>query len=154
MRTDNPAGVNDEPAEGTTRRAFLKGSSLAVAAAAAGSAIASKAAAQSQAPPRSPAALGGSSDRQLFWEVETTHGKVQGIANTGIKEFKGIPYGAPTGGKNRFMPPRKPAAWTGVRECLGHGQICPQTIANLNSDYGMLIHWDLHVGGTGADCLS
>src|SRR5258708_6864236 len=91
---------------------------------------------------------------QLFWTVETTSGKVQGIANTGIKEFKGIPYGAPTGGKNRYMPPRKPVAWTGVRECFGHGQICPQTLANLNSDYGMLIQWDLHVGGMGEDCLS
>src|SRR6202790_2478470 len=91
---------------------------------------------------------------QLFWTVETTSGKVQGIANTGIKEFKGIPYGAPTGGKNRYLPPQKPASWTGVRECFGHGQICPQTPANLNSDYGMMIQWDLHVGGMGEDCLS
>ena len=90
----------------------------------------------------------------LFWTVETTSGKVQGIANTGIKQFKGIPYGAPTGGQNRYLPPRKPVAWTGVRECFGHGQICPQTLANLNSDYGMLIQWDLHVGGMGEDCLS
>src|SRR5580700_9007588 len=91
---------------------------------------------------------------QLFWTVDTTSGKVQGINNTGIKEFKGIPYGAPTGGKNRYMPPKKPAAWTGVRECFGHGQISPQTLANLNSDYGMMIQWDLHVGGMGEDCLS
>jgi len=96
----------------------------------------------------------GQSSSQLFWTVETTSGKVQGIANTGIKEFKGIPYGAPTSGKNRYMPPRKPASWTGVRECLGHGQICPQTLSNLNGDYGMLIQWDLHVGGMGEDCLS
>ena len=40
---------------------------------------------------------------QLFWTVETASGKVQGIANTGIKEFKGTPYGAPTGGKNRYL---------------------------------------------------
>jgi para-nitrobenzyl esterase len=90
----------------------------------------------------------------LFWTVETTSGKVQGIANTGIKEFKGIPYGASTGGKNRYMPPQKPASWTGVRECFGHGQISPQTLANLNSEYGMMIQWDLHTGGMGEDCLS
>jgi para-nitrobenzyl esterase len=91
---------------------------------------------------------------QLFWTVETTSGKVQGIGNTGIKEFKGIPYGAPTGGKNRYMPPQKPAAWTGVRECFAHGQMCPQTLASLSSDYAMMIQWDLHVGGMGEDCLS
>jgi para-nitrobenzyl esterase len=91
---------------------------------------------------------------QLFWTVDTTSGKVQGISNTGIKEFKGIPYGAPTGGKNRYLPPQKPAAWTGVRECFAHGQISPQTLANLNSNYAMMIQWDLHVGGMGEDCLS
>ena len=91
---------------------------------------------------------------QLFWTVETNSGKVQGIANTGIKEFKGIPYGAPTGGKNRYLPPQKPASWTGVRECLGHGPISPQTLSNLAGDYGMLIQWDQQVGGMSEDCLT
>ncbi len=126
MSEENSSPLTTNPGESeTNRRAFLKGSSLALAAAA-GSAIASKAAAQ--APARPAAGLGAASDRQLFWEVETTSGKVQGIANTGIREFKGIPYGAPTGGKNRCMPPRKPASWSGVRECFGHGQISPQTL--------------------------
>jgi para-nitrobenzyl esterase len=99
-------------------------------------------------------ALAQSQNGQLFWTVETTSGKVQGIDNTGIKEFKGIPYGAPTGGRNRYMPPRKPAPWSGVRECFGYGQISPQTLASLNGDYGMMIQWDLHAGGMGEDCLS
>ena len=135
------------------RRSFLKQSSLVVAGAALGSKVA--AATQEAPPPQRPApALGGSSDSQLFWIVETTSGKVQGIANTGIKEFKGIPYGAPTGGKNRFMPPKKPASWSGVRECLCHGQVCPQTPADLRSDYGMMIQWDQQPGGMGEDCLT
>jgi para-nitrobenzyl esterase len=108
---------------------------------------------QSRSAPN-PGVAAGREGGQLFWTVETTSGKVQGIANSGIKEFKGIPYGAPTGGKNRYMPPKKPAAWTNVRECFGHGPVCPQTLASLNSDYAMLIQWDLHVGGMSEDCLS
>ena len=78
------------------------------------------------------------------------------MANTGIKVFRGIPYGADTGGKNRFMPPRKPAAWTGVRYCIGYGPISPQTPSGYRSDYAQLIMWDRHVGvgGMGEDCLS
>jgi len=37
----------------------------------------------------------------LFFDVETTSGFVRGMANTGIKVFRGIPYGADTVGKNR-----------------------------------------------------
>src|SRR5262249_25648176 len=129
----------------TNRRSFL---------AAMGAAACASAAAQTQTAARRSALSGGSAASQLFWTVETTSGRVQGIANTGIKEFKGIPYGAPTGGKNRYMPPRKPASWTGVRECFAHGSICPQTLPSLAGDYAMLIQWDLHVGGMGEDCLS
>src|SRR5947209_16811606 len=83
---------------------------------------------------------------QLFFTAETSHGKIQGISNAGIKEFKGIPYGASTAGKNRFMPPQKPASWTGVKECFAYGQISPQTITPPTSDYGQMIQWDLHYG--------
>jgi para-nitrobenzyl esterase len=133
-----------------SRRGFLKQSSCLIAA----SALVPKIGAQ-QAPAQRPASgLGDSGESQLFCIAETTYGKVQGITNTGIREFKGIPYGAPTGGRNRFMAPRKPAAWSGVRECLGHGQVCPQTPADLRSDYGMMIQWDQQSGGMGEDCLS
>ena len=46
-----------------------------------------------------------------------------------IKIFKGIPYGGNDGGKNRFMPPTKPAAWTGTRDALAYGPTAPQTAA-------------------------
>ncbi|MBZ5626087.1 MAG: carboxylesterase family protein [Acidobacteriia bacterium] len=78
---------------------------------------------------------------------------IQGTRPTAVLRFKGIPYGAPTGGKNRYMPPQKPASWSGVRECFGHGQISPQTPADLRSDYGMMIQWDVQPGGMGEDCL-
>jgi para-nitrobenzyl esterase len=102
------------------------------------------------------AVLGNGGDSQAFWTVETTNGKILGIANGAIKEFKGIPYGAPTGGANRFMPPQPPRKWAGVKECIGYGQISPQTPANYAGDYAMMIMWDRHVGpgGMGEDCLN
>ena len=47
--------------------------------------------------------------------VQTTGGTLSGSTIEGIHAFKGIPYGAPTGGANRFMPPRKPEPWTDIR---------------------------------------
>src|SRR5581483_11024218 len=58
--------------------------------------------------------------------VETSAGKVRGYTRNGIHTFKGIPYAAPVSGEARFLPPRKVAAWTGVRSSLYYGQVCPQ----------------------------
>ena len=58
----------------------------------------------------------------------TSAGRVRGIVSQDIKIFKGIPYGGTTAGKNRFMPPTKPAAWTETRDALAYGSTAPQTI--------------------------
>jgi para-nitrobenzyl esterase len=138
--------------EATSRRDFLKSGALTIAAAGVASLAPPT---QAETPPAQPArALGGGASGNLFVETDTVYGKVQGIQNTGIKEFKGIPYGAPTGGRNRFMPPKKPAPWKGARECFAHGQISPQPPTDLRSDYGMMIHWDYQPGGMGEDCLN
>src|SRR6478672_5328718 len=59
--------------------------------------------------------------------ADTTFGKIRGADIDGIKIFKGVPYGASTAGKNRFMPPVDPAKWTGVRDALEYGASAPQT---------------------------
>ncbi len=58
--------------------------------------------------------------------VETVSGKLRGLAAGGIFAFKGVPYGADTGGANRFMPPFPPPPWTGVREAFAYRGQAPQ----------------------------
>jgi para-nitrobenzyl esterase len=58
--------------------------------------------------------------------ADTTYGRIRGVDADGIKVFKGVPYGASTSGRNRFMPPREPESWTGVRDALAYGPSAPQ----------------------------
>jgi len=58
--------------------------------------------------------------------VETSSGKIKGFTADGIAGFKGVPYGASTAGANRFMPPKKPEPWTGVRDAVAWAGHAPQ----------------------------
>ncbi len=58
--------------------------------------------------------------------VQTASGRIRGMVRFGVNQFFGVPYGASTAGANRFMPPVKPAPWSGVRDCVQVGNRSPQ----------------------------
>src|SRR5215207_3462270 len=60
--------------------------------------------------------------------VKTTAGQVRGYLDNGVQVFKSVPYGAPTGGANRFMPPQRPQPWTGVRDAFEYEGRAPQVV--------------------------
>jgi len=95
--------------------------------------------------------------------VETSAGKIRGFKRNGIYIFKGVPYGASTSGANRFMPPASPEPWSGIRNSLQYGRVCPsQDSAHFDTDGKNLANTDedafvLHRGAAatvqGEDCL-
>jgi len=60
--------------------------------------------------------------------VDTTTGKLRGFVDNGVQVFKGIAYGASTAGANRFQPPQKLTAWSGVRDAFEYGGRSPQIL--------------------------
>jgi len=75
--------------------------------------------------------------------ANTNYGQIKGYLRNQTYTFKGVPYGAPTGGANRFLPPKEPEHWTGIRNCLVYGPICPQKANSgwLQQEYGFLFQW-------------
>jgi para-nitrobenzyl esterase len=71
----------------------------------------------------------------IFWPIKPANGQtiahtraglVSGVMDDGVHVFKGIPYGASTGGQNRFKPPQPVEHWSGVRNALAYGPSAPQ----------------------------
>ncbi len=86
-------------------------------------------------------------------EALTTAGRVAGYVRNGISTFKGVPYGASTGGANRFLPPQPPQPWSGVRSSRQYGPICPQDqgTGRFNDEEAFIFQWNDAVASE--DCL-
>src|SRR5207244_11130981 len=64
--------------------------------------------------------------------VATSAGKIRGLLiDKKIHAFRGVPYGAPTSGARRFLPPVKPQPWTGVPDAFELGRRSPLIDSNL-----------------------
>ncbi len=135
MKRSSPVGMD--------RRKWIQG--IAVA----GAAGAMPAAEKNTASPRSSHPV-----------VETSSGRIRGCTSRGVWVFRGLPYGAPTEGPNRFMPPRKPQPWAGVRSCLTYGRVCPTGVAlvedggnRTQGDEDNFLLYRTGPGQAGEDCL-
>ncbi|MEA2810209.1 MAG: para-nitrobenzyl esterase, partial [Rhodospirillaceae bacterium] len=86
--------------------------------------------------------------------VETASGRVMGVTSDGVHVFKGIPYGAATAGADRFMPPRKPEPWTGVREAIVYAGRSPQAAAGAQRPELATVWGPVDTLPVGEDCLT
>ena len=86
--------------------------------------------------------------------VETASGRVVGVTSDGMHVFKGIPYGASTAGANRFMPPRTPEPWTGVREAVAYAGRSPQAAAAAQRPELATVWGPVDTLAVGEDCLT
>ncbi len=87
-------------------------------------------------------------------EVTTAYGRIRGVATGGVQVFKGIPYGASTAGANRFMPPRAPEPWTGVRETIAYAGRSPQAPGSPQRPELANVWGPIDTLPVGEDCLT
>src|SRR4029078_11266237 len=71
----------------------------------------------------------------------TQYGKVRGYVEDGVLTFKGVPYGAPTGSENRWLPAKAPTPWDGEYPALIYGANCPQRLHDWVSEQTFLFQW-------------
>ena len=85
--------------------------------------------------------------------TETVYGKVRGFIQNGNYHFRGIPYGADTSGKNRFMPPQKPDPWDDIFPAIWWGNSAPQNMDNRYADVHSAFRDCWNYDDVSEDCL-
>src|SRR3984957_13353935 len=58
--------------------------------------------------------------------VSTRYGRLEGEEQAGLFVFKGVPFAAAPDGVRRWLPPERPATWTGVRDARHFGAVAHQ----------------------------
>jgi len=86
-------------------------------------------------------AAGASCDTPRSAVAKTQYGKVRGYVEEGVLTFKGVPYGANTGGENRWLPAQPPKPWEGEYPALTYGANCPQRLHNWSSEQTFIQQW-------------
>jgi len=94
------------------------------------------------------ACSGSGADDDPALVVETRQGKVEGIAEEGIRSWRGIPYAAAPVGDLRWQPPQEHDDWDEVRSAEQYGSSCLQTDFPAPGQTGALPK-----AGSAEDCL-
>lgn len=62
--------------------------------------------------------------------VKVSSGRISGVTlKSGVRAFKGIPFGAPPIGPLRWREPQSPEPWSGIRKADTFGNVCMQNPA-------------------------
>jgi para-nitrobenzyl esterase len=80
----------------------------------------------------------------------TEYGMIRGFSDGSVNVFKGVPYAASTAGNNRWLPPKRPSNWIGIRDAKIPGPMCPQRVGAPMPEETEL----LQRGPTSEDCLN
>jgi para-nitrobenzyl esterase len=80
----------------------------------------------------------------------TEYGRIRGFTDGLVNVFKGVPYAASTAGTSRWLPPKRPANWSGILDAIEPGPMCPQRVGAPMPEEAVL----LQRGPTSEDCLN
>lgn len=68
-------------------------------------------------------------------QVTIAQGRLSGLSERGIIQFRGIPYANPPVGPLRWAPPEPVAPWEGTRDAISFGNVAPQAV-RMGTNFG------------------